>query len=43
MIVQAAYQYQLQDMDFQLHELCLTDGMRGRTHRFVVTLGWHNR
>lgn len=43
LIVQAAYQYQLQDMDFQLHELCLTDGMRGRTHRFVVTLGWHNR
>ena len=43
MIVQAAYQYQLQDMDFQLHELCLTDGMRGRTHRFVITLGWHNR
>ena len=43
LIVQAAYQYQLQDMDFQLHELCLTDGMQGRTHRFVVTLGWHNR
>ncbi|MGN0235585.1 MAG: hypothetical protein ACI4BD_04630 [Paludibacteraceae bacterium] len=43
MIVQAAYQYQLQDLDFQLHELCITDGMRGRTHRFVVTLGWHNR
>lgn len=43
LIVQAAYQYQLQDMDFQLHELCLTDGMRGRTHRFVITLGWHNR
>ena len=43
LIVQAAYQYQLQDMDFQLHELCMTDGMRGRTHRFVVTLGWHNR
>ena len=43
LIVQAAYQYQLQDLDFQLHELCLTDGMRGRTHRFVITLGWHNR
>ena len=43
LIVQAAYQDQLQDMDFQLHELCLTDGMRGRTHRFVITLGWHNR
>ena len=43
LIVQAAYQYQLQDMDFQLHELCLTDGMRGSTHRFVITLGWHNR
>ncbi|MGN1240296.1 MAG: hypothetical protein ACI4TV_05415 [Paludibacteraceae bacterium] len=43
LIVQAAYQYQLQDMDFQLHELCMTDGMRGRTHRFVITLGWHNR
>ena len=43
LIVQAAYQYQLQDMDFQLHELCLTDGMQGRTHRFVITLGWHNR
>ena len=43
LIVQAAYQYQLQDMDFQLHELCMTDGMRGRSHRFVITLGWHNR
>ena len=43
LIVQAAYQYQLQDLDFQLHELCLTDGMQGRTHRFVITLGWHNR
>lgn len=43
MIVQAAYQCQLQNMDFQLHELCLTDGMRGRTHRLVITLGWHNR
>ena len=43
LIVQAAYQYRMQDLDFQLHELCLTDGMRGRTHRFVVTLGWHNR
>ena len=43
LIVQATYQYQLQDMDFQLHELCMTDGMRGRTHRFVITLGWHNR
>ena len=43
LIVQVAYQYQLQDMDFQLHELCMTDGMRGRTHRFVITLGWHNR
>lgn len=43
LIVQAAYQYRMQDMDFQLHELCLTDGMQGRTHRFVVTLGWHNR
>ena len=43
LIVQAAYQYRMQDLDFQLHELCLTDGMQGRTHRFVVTLGWHNR
>lgn len=43
LIVQAAYQYRMQDLNFQLHELCLTDGMRGRTHRFVITLGWHNR
>lgn len=43
LIVQAAYQYRMQDLDFQLHELCLTDGMQGRTHRFVVTLGWHNK
>ena len=41
LILQAAYQYQLQTTDFQLHELTSAGDIDSRTHRLVVTLGWH--
>ena len=42
-ICQAAYQYQLQTTDFQLHELTSAGDIYSRCHRVVFTFGWHNR
>lgn len=41
MIVQAAYQYRWQKLDFYAHEAMEPYMLNADTHRFVVTIGWH--
>lgn len=41
MIVQAAYQYRLQQQDLFAHELAPAFDLTNDTHRVTLTLGWH--
>ena len=42
MMVQAAYQYRLQNIHLYAHEAADPYDMRADTHRLVVTIGWHH-
>ena len=41
LIVQAAYQYSLRQINLSAHEMAPQHAMNGITHRIVLTVGWH--
>lgn len=42
LIIQGAYQYRWQGLNLYAHENAAPYDLRGETHRFVVTIGWHH-